>query len=131
MPSSAISFDHIHLISSHSRAAADWYVSHLGGEIVKSYTVGGAPQIHVSLNGATVVVRGQRDGEQAGDKPRVNWGIDHFGFTVQEDFDGYCAGLKAQGVRFSLPPTDFNPTTRIAYVEAPDGVTIELVHRRA
>jgi hypothetical protein len=25
---------------------------------------------------------------------------------------------------------DFNPTTRIAYIEAPDGVSIELVHRK-
>jgi hypothetical protein len=27
-------------------------------------------------------------------------------------------------------PMDFNPTTRIAYIEASDGVSIELVHRK-
>jgi hypothetical protein len=27
-------------------------------------------------------------------------------------------------------PMDFNPTTRIAYIEAPNGVSIELVHRK-
>jgi catechol 2,3-dioxygenase-like lactoylglutathione lyase family enzyme len=90
----------------------------------------GAPQIHVAFHGATIIVRGQRTGEQAGKKGGRQWGVDHFGFQVQDEFDGFCNDLKKKGVTFTLEPMDFNPTTRIAYIAAPDGVSIELVHRK-
>jgi hypothetical protein len=38
--------------------------------------------------------------------------------------------LKEKGVAFSLDPVDFNPTTRIAFISAPDGVSIELLNRK-
>jgi len=50
---------------------------------------------------------------------------------VQGDFDAFCAGLRAKGVKFSMEPTDINPTTRIAFIDAPDGVSIELLSRKA
>ena len=50
---------------------------------------------------------------------------------MKGDFDGFCAGLKAKGVAFSMEPTDINPTTRIAFVNAPDGVSVELLSRKA
>ena len=122
-----IVFDHVHLISADPQAAASWYVDKLGGEIVRSYDRRGAPQIHVAFNGTTIIVRGQRTGEQAGTGRQ--WGVDHFGFQVQDDFEGFCNGLRQKGVTFTLESMNFNPTTRIAFIEAPDGVSIELVHR--
>jgi len=54
-----LSFDHTHLISPDPQAAADWYVEKLGGSVVKSAEVRGAPQIYVEFaDGAMVVVRG-------------------------------------------------------------------------
>jgi len=49
---------------------------------------------------------------------------------VDGDFDGFCGDLKKNGVAFSIDPVDFSPTPRIAFIEAPDGVSIELVHRK-
>ena len=49
---------------------------------------------------------------------------------VKGDFDGFCADLKKKDVTFSLEPTDFNPTTRIAFINAPDGVSVELLNRK-
>jgi hypothetical protein len=46
------------------------------------------------------------------------------------DFDGFCDGLRKKGVTFGLEPTDFNPTTRIAFIDAPDGVSVELLNRK-
>ncbi len=130
MGNANIIFDHVHLISEDPDATASWYVEKLGGEIAQSGEVRGAPQIYVSFNGATLIVRGQRPGEQADNKGGLEWGTDHFGFHVSENFDGFCDGLKQKGVRFTLEPTNFTPTTRIAFIEAPDGVSIELVHRQ-
>ena len=49
---------------------------------------------------------------------------------VKGDFDGFCEGLRKKGVTFSLDPTDFNSMTRIAFIDAPDGVSVELLNRK-
>lgn len=130
MPNASLSFDHVHLVAKDPQAAASWYVDKLGGEIARSLDVKGAPQIYVSFGGFIVIVRGQRPSELAEAKPGLQWGVDHFGLRVRGDFDGFCAGLRSKGVTFSLEPTDFNPTTRIAFINAPDGVSVELLNRK-
>jgi catechol 2,3-dioxygenase-like lactoylglutathione lyase family enzyme len=126
-----LSFDHVHVISKQPKDTADWYADRLGGTITKSAMVKDAPQIYVSFGEAFIIVRGQRPGESAKDKANTEWGADHFGFNVQGDFDAFCAGLRAKGVKFSMEPTDINPSTRIAFVDAPDGVSVELLSRKA
>ena len=130
MPETSLAFDHVHLVAKNPRATADWYVENLGGRIVRSLDVKGAPQVYVSFGGFIVIVRGQRPAEAAKDKPGLQWGVDHFGVRVKGDFDGFCDRLRSKGVTFSLDPTDFNPTTRIAFVNAPDGVSVELLNRK-
>ncbi|HEV7819792.1 MAG TPA: VOC family protein [Burkholderiales bacterium] len=126
-----LSFDHIHVISKEPQVTANWYADRLGGTITKSATVHEAPQIYVSFGEAFIIVRGQRPGESAKDKTNFEWGADHFGFQVKGNFDEFCASLRAKGVKFSMEPTDINPATRIAFIDAPDGVSIELLSRKA
>ena len=131
MPNPNITFDHVHLISKNAPAAAQWYVDKLGGEIVRSGEVKGAPQVYVEIGGGSMlIVRGERPGETTADKPGLEWGVDHFGVRVQGDFDAFCAGLKAKGVTFSVDPVDNSPTTRLAFINAPDGVSVELLSRK-
>ena len=130
MPEATVSFDHVHLVSPDPGTTANWYAEKLGGKVVRSLDVKGAPQVYVSVGSFIVIVRGQRPAETASDKRELEWGIDHFGLRVQGDFDAFCAGLRAKGVTFSLEPTDFNPTTRIAFINAPDGVSVELLNRK-
>ncbi len=83
----------------------------------------------VSFGDFLVIVRGERPGEEAADKDRLLWGVDHFGLAVPGDFDSFCASLKNKNVDFSMDPANINPTTRIAFIKAPDGVSVELVSR--
>jgi catechol 2,3-dioxygenase-like lactoylglutathione lyase family enzyme len=131
MANASLAFDHIHVIAKDPQTAANWYVDKLGGKLVKSGEVRGAPQLYLSFGSAFVIVRGQRPGELAKDKSNLEWGADHFGFQVDGDFDNFCAELRGKGVTFSMEPTDINPATRIAFVNAPDGVSIELLSRKA
>ena len=131
MANATLAFDHVHVISKDPHATAAWYVDKLGGKLVKSVVSHDAPQIYLSFGEAMIIVRGERPGERAQDKPGLEWGADHFGFQVKGDFDGYCAGLRAQGVAFSMEPTDIDPATRIAFIDAPDGVSVELLCRKA
>jgi len=130
MSNANIVFDHVHLISENPQSTASWYTDKLGGKIIGSGEVGGAPSIRVAFEGATVIVRGQRPGEQIDGKPGLQWGTDHFGFHVGGDFDGFCDDLKKMGVTFTMDPVDFTPTVRIAFIVAPDGVSIELLQRK-
>jgi len=130
MADTSISFDHVHLVSKDPHATARWYVDTLGGKIGRSGDVHGAPQIYVSVGGAMVIVRGERPAEHAADRVSLQWGVDHFGLQVKGDFDGFCAGLRGKGVMFTMDPTQANPTTRIAFIQAPDGVSVELVDRK-
>ena len=53
-------------------------------------------------------------------------GLEHFGFDV-DDIDADIARLTAAGVRVVLPITEVTGGTRLAYIEGPDNVLIELV----
>ena len=130
MGNATVSFDHVHLISENPHAAASWFVEMLGGEIEKSQEVRGAPQIYVRFSGAAIIVRGRRPGERPGKKGGLVWGTDHFGFNVSEGLDGLCDGLRQKGVRFTLEPTNIDPSLRIAFIEGPDGTIIELLERQ-
>ena len=129
MSSASIVFDHVHVISKDPEASVNWFVEILGGERGECGVFKGAPQIPVQFSGATVIVRGERTGESAGDKGGLEWGTDHFAFEVSGDFDAYCEDLMEKGVKFTVEPVQFNPSTRIAFIEAPDGVSIELLQR--
>ena len=131
MPNANVTFDHVHLVSKDPQAAANWYAANLGGDIVRNGTIKGAPQIYVEIGGgAVLIVRGERPGENSGPKAGLEWGVDHFGVRIKGDFAAFCAGLKARGVQFSVEPTEFNPTTTLAFINAPDGVSVELLNRK-
>ena len=57
------------------------------------------------------------------------WGADHIGFNYKGDLGAYCEELKANGVTFSVPLKDNPIGLRLCFIEAPDGVSIELIQR--
>ena len=129
MPKVKLAVDHIHLVSPDPEGTAAWYAGKFDAEIVKRSNVRGAQQVAVSFGDFLVIVRGERPDEKAADKDRLLWGVDHFGLAVSGDFDGFCDSLKRKNVAFSMDPANINPTTRIAFIKAPDGVSVELVSR--
>ena len=135
-----IVFDHVHLISKDPAAAARWYVDILGGTIAREMEMYGTPQIMVRIDKIMVIIRGGRPGENPGNnKPLQHfegfishdqWGTDHFGFNVIGDFIDFCSAIKEKGAKFTVEPFEIRPGTNIAFVEGPDGETIELVERK-
>jgi catechol 2,3-dioxygenase-like lactoylglutathione lyase family enzyme len=97
----------------------------------------GAPQIFVDLGGMTILIRGQRPGEdpvaarpirQYSDFSSHNaWGTDHFGFLYQGDLEAFCAELRGKGVTFPVELKRGVDGSLLCYVAAPDGVSIELM----
>lgn len=130
MGKASIVFDHVHLVSKDPESAGSWYEEKLGGKVVGSGEIGGSLSVRVSFEGATIIIRGQRANEQLSRKSGLQWGTDHFGFNVNGDFDDYCNDLKSKGVTFAMNPVDFTPVVRIAFIVAPDNVSIELLQRK-
>lgn len=123
-------FDHVHLVVTQPLAASNWLVDVLEGVRLGEATVLGSPQAYIRFGDSLVIVRGRRPGEPERVPAGVSMGCDHFGLRLTEDFDGYCGRLRGRGVRFLQEPVAINRATRVAFVEGPDAMAIELVERR-
>ena len=121
-------YDHIHLRSPDPEATASWYERMLGAEVVRTMQQG-KPRIDLKLGGANVFIAQVTSGDGVNPPPTTPYqGLDHFGLTVS-GIDAICADLKAKGVEFTREPTTVRPGTRVAFLRAPEGVSIELLER--
>lgn len=131
MSENSIAYHHNHYISEDPAAAATWYAEKLGGRILGGEKALKADSIIVTFKGVMLIIRAKNEGEQVAEKQSPAWGLDHTGFHVDGDFDGYCDDLKAKGVKFTMDPVNINPNLRIAFIEAPDGESIELLQQKS
>jgi lactoylglutathione lyase len=123
-----VTWDHIHLRSTDPEATAQWYERMLGAEAVRTMQQG-KPRIDLKLGGAKVFIAKVADGDGVNPPPVTPYqGLDHFGLTVS-GIDAICAELKSKGVEFTREPTTVRPGTRVAFLRAPEGVSIELLDR--
>jgi catechol 2,3-dioxygenase-like lactoylglutathione lyase family enzyme len=128
----AYAINHIHIRSADPHASASWYEKHFGAKIVSerevmpgtitiSMEVGGPVRLNVSSK-----PEGTSDERAVAKLNRL--GLEHFGFAV-EDLEADLERLEGAGIRIVLPLTEVVGGTRLAYIEGPDDVLIELVQR--
>ena len=121
-------YDHIHLRTPDPEATAQWYEKMLGAEVIRSMQQG-APRIDLKLGGANIFLAPVKAGDGVNPPPATPYqGLDHFGLTVT-GIDAVVAELKAKGVEFTKEPTTVRPGVRVAFLRAPQGVSIELLDR--
>ena len=124
--------NHVHIRSADPHASASWYEKHfeaklvserevMPGTITLSLEVGGPVRLNVSSR-----PEGASDERAVAELNRL--GLEHFGFAV-EDLEADLDRLQREGVRIVLPLTEVVGGTRLAYIEGPDDVLIELVQR--
>lgn len=122
--------DHIHLICPDIETAKQWYCDMFGGKVTFEGEFKGYKVYYIDLSGFRVILIEQLPDENPLPATiQSREGLDHFGVEVH-DMDAAAAELKAKGVRFVVEPIQLRPGLRIAYVEAPDKVRIELSERR-
>ena len=121
--------DHLHLISPNIDETKDWYCRVFGGEVTFEGNFKGKQVYYVNVNGFDIIMIEQLpDQEPLPATIQTKEGLDHFGFAV-EDMDAAAEDLRAKGVKFVVEPMQVRPGLRIAYIEAPDKVRIELSER--
>ena len=123
-------YNHLHFRSEDPDAAAKFYCDNFGASIKSESPLANTKSIQLELNGETLMtISGRADGENpvpGSTEPR--YGLDHFGFEV-DDMDAVAAHLKANGVRFNCEPWTMPSGTSVAFVVAPDEVSVEIIHR--
>ncbi|MFL1462180.1 VOC family protein [Roseococcus sp. DSY-14] len=120
--------DHLHFRSTDADAAAHFYVEMFGAtETGRAVQPKGNLRVMLDLGGLPIFLEGVPEGTGAPPAPPF-LGLEHLGLRV-DDLEAAAAALKAKGVRFTLEPTEIRPGVRIAFVQAPDGVQVELLQR--
>ena len=121
-------FEHIHLLSKDALAAGEFYKEMFGAQTREAVAFNGLPRCDMKLGGHTVLIptASGKPNDSAG-SPHHQMGIEHFGFVV-DDMEQAVRDLKAKGAEFSSEPHDFRGAI-VAFIRAPDGVSIELVQR--
>ena len=121
---------HIHLKAQDVETSVRWYCHVLGGQITQKSMFRGSEEYEIDINGTAIVVSGELEDElplPVALHPR--FGLDHFGFRV-DDMDAAVGDLKAKGIPFVEEPWTIRPGLRLACIEAPDRVRIELIELR-
>jgi lactoylglutathione lyase len=121
-------WEHIHLRSPDPAQTATWYQDKLGAEIIRTPQADGSTRYDLDLTGQKIFIA-KADPTATGPSPQTPYmGLDHFGLTVA-DIDTAVTELKAKGVPFTMEPKTIWPGVRIAFLTAPQGVSIELIQR--
>ena len=119
--------DHVHLRSLDPTAAARFYVGMFGAVPRGTVAVGSAVREIVALGGLTLFIEQVPAGTGAPPAPPF-LGVEHVGLAV-DDLDAAVAELTAKGAVFTVLPHSPRPGLRIAFVQAPDGVRVEVLQR--
>jgi len=121
-------WEHIHLRSPDPEATAQWYQDKLGADVIRTKMADGSTRIDLNLAGQKVFIAAAQPGKAADAPSSPYMGLDHFGMTVPSMADA-VAELKGKGVTFTMEPTTIRPGVTIAFITAPENVSIELIQR--
>ena len=123
------SYDHVHLRTRDPMATAQYYQRMFDARIVESIQSDGKPRIDLDINGLTVFLARVPEDADIPSAPAVPYiGLDHLGLRV-DNIDAAYAELTQRGAVFTVAPRTIRPGVRIAFVQGPDNVRVELLER--
>ena len=107
-------------------AAGAFYERMFGAEIEASKGANGLPRANLRLGDQVILISSVLENvTQEGSGPHSCLGLDHIGLEV-DDMAAAVAELKSKGAEFVVEPRG-SGRVQIAFVRAPDGVSVELV----
>ena len=124
------SVNHVHIRAKDPHKSAEWYEKYFDAKILSSREVMPGT-ITVSMDAGWPVrlnISSQPEGSSDDTIPAElnRLGLEHFGFDT-DDIDGDIQKFENDNIRVVLPITEIPGGTKLAYIEGPDKVLIELV----
>src|SRR4051794_19371511 len=129
MSSSNFTFrcDHFHLRSRDAVEAAGFYVGVLGAREIRRDGSPIVSRVTLDIGGVTLFVEQAPAGTELASTP-PHLGIEHIGLAVN-DIEAAISELRSQGVVLLSDITSPRPGLRMAFIEGPDAVQIEILQR--
>jgi lactoylglutathione lyase len=119
-------FDHLHILSRNPKAAAEFYHQIFDAEIIEVFEPHGKQWLDIRINGLSLFIFPVAPEENLPDSLHSRYvGLDHFGFRV-DNLNETVAELKRRGVQFAVEPFTTRRGFKIAFIQGPDHVRIEL-----
>lgn len=122
-------YDHTHFkCGDHAKTAA-FFQENFGAKEISRWEANGMPIISLEIGGCLYNFSPKRATETVDTSTgTVRHGVYHIALKTK-DLDAEAAKIKARGVKFTQEVKQLNPTTKFAFVEGPDGISIELLQR--
>ena len=122
-------YDHVHFKCSDPEKTVAFFRENFGAKEVKRSEVRGMSIVTLDIGGLWYNFSPKRSGEnvEARTDP-LRYGVYHIALKTN-DLAGEAAKMKARGVKFTQEIGQVNPTTKFAFIEGPDGISIELLQR--
>jgi lactoylglutathione lyase len=122
-------YDHTHFKCSNHEKTAAFFQENFGAKEVSRWEANGMPIISLEIGGCLYNFSPKRANETVDiSTGTVRHGVYHIALKVK-DLEAEAAKMKARGVKFTQEVKQLNPTTKFAFVEGPDGISIELLQR--
>ena len=122
-----LTLNHIHIRCTDPRKTAAWYVEMFGAEIAKEEESGGALIMRMDMAGIRVNISSSPPGQSLPTCPAGQYlGLDHYALNT-DDVEGLLAQLQARGVEVVQPLRTLASGFKMAFIQAPDNVRIELM----
>jgi len=121
-------YDHTHFKCSDPEKTVAFFTENFGATVVSRSASGAMPITTLEIGGLWYNFSPRREGESVNPPAGPAYGIYHMALRTK-DLEAEAAKLKARGVKFTLDVTQPSPAMKMAFVEGPDGISIELLQR--
>lgn len=117
---------HIHLMSHDAMQTGRFYETMFNAEIEESKGANGLPRCNLHIGDQSILISTvSTNVTQQASGPHSCLGLDHLGFRVVDVVEA-VRELESKGAKITMQPRS-NGRATIAFVEAPDGVSVELI----
>ena len=122
-------YDHTHFKCSDPEKTVAFFKENFGAKEVARFDSGGMGIVTLDIGGLWYNFSPKRASDNVEPKTQpMRYGIYHIGLKTK-DLAAEVTRMKARGVKFTQEISQANPTTKMAFIEGPDGISIELLQR--
>ena len=122
-------YDHTHFKCSDPEKTVAFFTENFGAKEVHRFEVKGNPIVTLDIGGLWYNFSPKRPGESVDSRTQpARYGVYHIALKTR-DLVAEAAKMKARGVKFTREVGQSNPKTKAAFVEGPDGISIEILQR--
>ncbi|HOQ09112.1 MAG TPA: VOC family protein [Syntrophomonadaceae bacterium] len=113
---------HVGICVTDVEKALDFYTRVLGFKQEETINIGGVNYYFVGDGNISIEIEASHN---PGSNPHDN-GIGHIALAV-DDLEAIAEKLRQENVNFLLPPSQFRPDRKIAFIEDPHGIRLQLI----